>query len=467
MAGEPGEDHPGKAAPVARHTTLGAATLAARARKQAFTAPMGPQVDPAAPPFGIVLRRGLGANVWDVDDNRYVDLAAGFGALLLGHAHPDVQSAVNRQMGLLSQAMGDLYPSDIKLELAERLVALVPWDDAQVIFGQSGADALSSALKTALLVTGRRRVVGFTGAYHGLSFGPLHVCGLRESYRSPFAAALGLETELVQYPDIASEPGAAANPARVLEQLEAALRSNTVAAVVVEPILGRGGVRPLPAAWLAELHAACRRAGTLLIADEIWTGLGRAGHWLAGCPDWDPTRARAGAEYPADIVCLGKGLGGGVPVSACIAPKAWMQAWSRSAEVVDTSTFAGAPLACAAALTTLDVLAREQLVHRSLALGERVKQALELALADVPAPFGVSIRGQGLMLAVDCGARPGAAFGVMSRLLDQGVLVSTGGGKREVVVLTPPLTIDEGVIFECVPLIADAVRAVLDVRVGP
>src|SRR5688500_5942857 len=166
-----------------------------RARHAAAAAPMGPPASTS----GIVLVRGLGANLWDADDNRYVDLAAGFGSLLLGHGHPAVLAALRTQSERLLLALGDVYPSDVKVELLERLVALYP-EPAQALLAQSGSDAVSGALKTAALATGRPGVVAFGGAYHGLGYGPLAACGLRESYREPFAAQLGRHVRFAPYP---------------------------------------------------------------------------------------------------------------------------------------------------------------------------------------------------------------------------------------------------------------------------
>jgi 4-aminobutyrate aminotransferase/(S)-3-amino-2-methylpropionate transaminase len=184
----------------------------------------------------------------------------------------------------------------------------------------------------------------------------------------------------------------------------------------------------------------CRDAGALLIADEIWTGLGRAGAAL---------RSVADGVVP-DLVCLGKGLGGGLPVSACLGHGDLMDAWSRDAEVVHTATFTGAPLPAAAALSTLDVLERERLDERAVALGDRLRAALAAALPGRP------VRGRGLMIGVELGGGPGAAVAVARRLLERGYLTSTGGGAREVLVLTPPLTIDEALLEAFVPALVAA-----------
>jgi 4-aminobutyrate aminotransferase/(S)-3-amino-2-methylpropionate transaminase len=181
------------------------------------------------------------------------------------------------------------------------------------------------------------------------------------------------------------------------------------------------------------------------IADEIWTGLGRSGR-MASSAEWSP-----------DILCFGKGLGGGLPVSACVGSPELMKTWSREAEVVHTSTFAGAPLSCATAIATLDVIAREQLTHRAEHVGTRFRQHLERALAGLPGAF--QVRGQGLMIGVDVAAISGGASRVQRALLERGYLVSTGGGAREVLVLTPPLTISESLLEGFVAVLSAALES--------
>ena len=379
---------------------------------------------PAKSAGGIVYATAAGANVVDVDGNRYVDLAAGFGAELLGHRHPTVLRALALQAERLLHALGDVHPSDAKIALTERLAALHPEPDAQVLLGQSGSDAVSAALKTALLATGKPGVLAFAGAYHGLGYGPLAACGLRPSYRAPFAAQLNPAVIFAPYPDTRERAALA------IGEAARALAAGEVGAVLIEPVLGRGGVVVPPAGFLAELGRLTSDAGALFVADEIWTGLGRSGALLAS--------VAAGAR--PDLICLGKGLGGGLPLSAVLGRRSVMAAWRRADEVVETSTFAGAPLACTTALATLDVLGREKLVARSAELGARWLEELRAGLASAR---GVAVRGAGLMLGIDFDAHPGAALAVVRSLLERGFIASTGGGQREVVVLTPPLTIAE------------------------
>jgi 4-aminobutyrate aminotransferase/(S)-3-amino-2-methylpropionate transaminase len=377
-------------------------------------------------PATLVMAEARGANVLDADGNRYVDLAAGFGALLLGHAHPSVTAAVERQARTLVQALGDVYPSDLKIALLERITALYP-GPAQAILAQSGSDAVSAALKTAALFTGKPGLIAFSGAYHGLGYGPLAACGLRASYREPFAAQLNPHVSFVDYP---SDERALES---VLSAITQRLASGSVGAILVEPILGRGGVVVPPPAFLPALARLAASAGALLIADEIWTGLGRAGAWLSSLNGSVP-----------DLFCLGKGLGGGLPVSAVVGRKEVMASWQRANEVVHTATFSGAPLAAAAALATLDTLEKERLVERSARVGDALRA--DLILRFRAAGLDVMVRGAGLMLGVDLGDRPGFGSTLQERLLTHGYITSTGGGRREVLVLTPPLDIEQALL---------------------
>jgi 4-aminobutyrate aminotransferase / (S)-3-amino-2-methylpropionate transaminase / 5-aminovalerate transaminase len=396
------------------------------------TAPMGPKPrhapgDLRAPPGGIVYASAKGSNVIDVDSNRYVDFAAGFGAMLLGHSHPSVLRMLDFQSHRLLMALGDVFPADAKVALLERLASLHPDPNARVILGQAGADAITAALKSALLFTGKPGVIAFGGAYHGLSHAPLAACGLRESYRAPFAEQLNPHVRFADYPAQASDLD------RVLSQVQSALADGTVGAILVEPILGRGGVIVPPSEFLPELGKLARASSALVIADEIWTGLGRSGKMLYSLSP----------EFTPDLLCLGKGLGGGVPISALVGRGEVLEAWRRDAEVVHTSTFAGNALACGAALATLDVISRERLPERAASVGEQLLATLKTRLSRFSK---ASVRGAGLMIAIDLGDRPGRATQLAVRLLERGYITSTGGGRREVLVLTPPLTIAESLL---------------------
>jgi 4-aminobutyrate aminotransferase/(S)-3-amino-2-methylpropionate transaminase len=387
----------------------------------------------------IVYASGEGANVFDVDGNRYVDLTAGFGALLLGHRPAHIRAAVTAQLDRLWLALGDVYGSDAKLELCERLARLYPRPGARVMLGSSGSDAITAALKTAVLATGKPGVIAFEGAYHGLAHGPLAACGLRPAFREPFAAQLNAHVVFAPYPydDGSLEVSMAT--------VDRALARGETGAVLVEPILGRGGCVVPPAGFLAFLRRACDRAGALLICDEIWTGLGRSGAWLAS----------TGSGVVADLVCLGKGLGGGLPVSACVGSAEAMAPWgSHGGATLHTATHFGAPVACAAAAATLDVLAEKRLAERAVRVGTRWMGVLREGTSGCIS----EVRGRGLMVGVVLAGGAAQALTVTRGLLTRGWIVLTGGAHGDVVTLTPPLDIDEELLDEFVDALSDALR---------
>jgi len=377
----------------------------------------------------IVLASGKGANLHDVDGNRYVDLIAGFGSLLLGHGPTPVLRAIEGQAHRLLQALGDVYSADTKLALLERLASLHPGHTPRVILTQSGSDAVTAALKTAMLATGKPGVVAFEGAYHGLGYGPLPACGLRESYRAPFAPQLNPRVRFAPY----ARRGADLD--RALDGVKKALREGDVGAVLIEPILGRGGCVVPPDGFVAQVAELAHQHDALVIADEIWTGLGRAGAMVRS--------SAIGAQV--DILCFGKGLGGGLPISACVAPDAIMQAWSKEREVLHTSTHAGLPLACATAIATLDAIRFRRLVVRSREVGERFKATLRGEL-EGRAGF-VEVRGEGLMIGIELESAD-VALRATRGMLARGYLVLTGGMHGEVLTLTPALNISEERLVE-------------------
>jgi 4-aminobutyrate aminotransferase/(S)-3-amino-2-methylpropionate transaminase len=384
----------------------------------------------------IVYAEGIGANVVDVDGNVFVDLTAGFGALLLGHRPERVGEAVQAQSNRLWLALGDVFGSDTKLALCERLAALFPEPGARVMLGSSGADAVTAAIKTAVLATGRPGILAFEGAYHGLSHGPLAACGLAPGFREPFAAQLNPLVRFAPYPRDESSLDA------TMRVVGRALQAGDVGAVLVEPVLGRGGCIVPPAAFLPLLRAACDEAQALLVCDEIWTGLGRSGAWLASSE----------AGVTPDLVCLGKGLGGGLPMSACIGSSRAMQGWgAHGGTTIHTATHFGAPLACAAAVATLDVLRDERLPERAGAVGARWRETLGERLLSHGARDDrghrvVEVRGRGLMVGLVLDGGAGAALAVARRLLGRGYIVLTGGREGDVLTLTPPLTIDPALL---------------------
>jgi 4-aminobutyrate aminotransferase/(S)-3-amino-2-methylpropionate transaminase len=304
---------------------------------------------------------------------------------------------------------------------------------ARTVLGCSGADAVETALKTALLATGRPGVVAFEGAYHGLSIGALDVTWRRD-FREPFAARLAGATAFAPYGD-------ADAVAAVAARLEAT--GHPVGAVVVEPVQGRGGEVVPPRGFLSALRARCDAEGWLLIVDEIYTGCGRTGRFFA-------------CEHEGvvpDLLCVGKGLSAGMPLSACLGRAPVMDAWPVSrGEALHTQTFLGHPASCAAALAALRVIDRDGLVERSARAGERAMRALRAGLTDVP---GIeAVRGLGLMIGVAC-ARPEIAGAATHRALERGVIVLPSGDDGRVVSITPPLSIPEPLLDHGLSVLVD------------
>ncbi len=378
----------------------------------------------------IVYERGEGANVFDVDGNRYVDFVAGFGALIFGHAPKGVKQAVSAQEAKLSLALGDVYASNVKVALCEKLATIFPEAGARVMLGLSGADALTAALKTVAL-TGRPRVVAFQGSYHGLSHGPLAACGLSAGFRSPFEAQTGEWVTFEKYPsDEATSESVLAN-LRTLAEKEKA--NPTTGGVLIEPVLGRGGVIALAPNFLKHLRALCDEVGWLLVVDEIFTGCGRSGALSLTLKEL----------ILPDILCLGKGLGAGVPISAMIGRARVMENWgAHHGTTIHTATHFGSPGACAAALTVLNELADGKIFSRAIEAGAAFKDALAVATKN----RGVEIRQHGMMIGIELGTAA-RALAVTRSLLSRGYIVLTGGPSGSTLTLTPPLTIENELLF--------------------
>jgi 4-aminobutyrate aminotransferase/(S)-3-amino-2-methylpropionate transaminase len=394
----------------------------------------------------IVYASAQGANVVDADGNRYVDLVAGFGALPLGHRAPEVDAAVRRQSAKLGLALGDVYASEAKVALCEELARLFPEKGARVLLGLSGADAVTAALKSAVLATGKPGVVAFHGGYHGLSYAPLAACGYSPDFRLPFGAQLGQHVSFAAYP--ATDDGLAA----CLDVVRRLLRGD-VGAVLVEPILGRGGCVAPPDAFLPALRAACDEAGALLIVDEIWTGLGRTGAWLAS----------AAHGIVPDLVCIGKGLGNGLPISACIGRADAMRAWgAHGGTAIHTATHFGAPPACAAASATLAAIAKRRLLPRASRIGDSWRRELATRTCGI----GVrEVRGRGMMVGVVVEGGAGRALALSRALMARGYLVLTGGTAGDVLTLTPPLMVEERLLRGFTGALVDALTVTSGARV--
>ena len=365
--------------------------------------------------FPIFWDQAAGSNILDVDGNIYVDLTSAFGVALAGHSHPSIRRAMEEQGRYLVHGMGDVHPSEPKVALMEELASLSPWKETRTVLASSGAEAIEIALKTAQLFTGKAGLIAFRGAYHGLTLGSLSVTD-RKDFRGPFVDRLADKTNFVSFPRNEEES------IKVVIQIEDILRDKEasiapIGAIVIEPIQGRGGVRMAPKGFLENLSKVCNEAGVVLVFDEIFTGMGRSGVVF---------ETEAAGVVP-DLVCLGKALGGGMPLSACLGSRPVMEAWPETqGEAIHTSTFLGHPLSCAAGLAFLDVLKSEDLVTKSLEKGKYLMNSIQETLE--PGQHNYQIRGRGLLVGIEFHTETGDPLkgmgGHVSRLaLREGLLV--------------------------------------------
>ena len=413
-------------------------------------------VSPSYPrDYPFVMSHGKGAQVWDVDGNRFLDFAAGIAVCSTGHSHPVVVQAIKDAADQFLHISSD-YWHERQVALAEKLNALNPMgESAMSFFCQSGTEAVEGALKLARYVSGRSRFIGFLGGFHGRSMGSLAFTSSKYTQQKGFFPTMPGVTH-VPYPNayrplLAGEDQGAA----VLNYIEKVLfvanvPSSEVAAVLIEPIQGEGGYLVPPEGFLQGLRALCDRHGILLIFDEVQSGVGRTGKMFA-------------AEHfgvAPDIMTLAKGLGSGLPIGAVVARKKLMEKWQRGAH---GNTYGGNPLCCAAALATLDLVEKEYAANAAKVgkyfLGRlRELQQRYACIGDV--------RGKGLMLGAElvedrATKAPAAKLcdKLITRAFHNGLLLLSCG--QSTVRFMPPLLIGESDVDEALKILAASLDEVL------
>jgi acetylornithine/N-succinyldiaminopimelate aminotransferase len=354
----------------------------------------------------VALARGRGCQVWDVDGNEYLDLVAGIAVNSLGHAHPAIAEAVSRQAATLVHT-SNLYLHEGQVALAERILGLLG-ADGRVFFANSGAEANEAAIKLVRRRQGDSRpvIVAAEGSFHGRTMGALGLTG-KSSIRLPFGP-FGVDVRFVPFGD------------------PVALRSSVgpdCAAVFLEPCQGEAGVVPAPPGYLRAAREACDDAGALLVLDEIQSGIGRTGAWFA----------HQAEGITPDVVTLAKGLGGGLPIGACIG---FGECGAALRKGDHGSTFGGNPLVCAAALAVLDTIERDGLLANAAQVGGRLAAGIEAAAH----PLATGVRGSGLWLAIVL-AEPAAAT-VEAAARSAGFLVNAV--QPDAIRLAPPLILSAG-----------------------
>jgi len=366
---------------------------------------------------GLTLVRGEGSYLWDDKDRRYLDLMTNYGVNLLGHTHPLVTDAIKLQASRLTNAHQS-FDTPARQDFLDALGSLLPPPLSRISFGNSGAEAIEAALKFARVATGRIGVIATHRAYHGRTFGALSATA-DAKYRDPFAPMLE-GVRHVPFDDLDAVD-------RVLD--------DSVAAVIVEPIQGEGGVRVPADGYLRGIRERCDARGILLICDEIQTGF-RTGSPFAFTRE----------DIVPDILCLSKSIANGLPIGVTVTTEAVSERVPKGSH---GSTFAGNPLVCAAGAATLRVLGDGELHARAAQAGARFQQKIR----DLRLPQIREVRGRGLMLAVEL-KKP--ATPVIKAMQERGVLVLPGGGT--VIRFLPSILIQDDQLDEGIAVLGEALR---------
>lgn len=412
-----------------------------------------PQITYISDAFPVFLQKAQGINVTDVDNNRFIDLTSAFAVSSVGHNSPYVVRAIQEQCREMIHGMGDVHPNEVKVMLAKRLSEITPGNLSQSIFSSTGFEAVETAMKTAVMHTKKTGIIAFTGAYHGLGYGALHVTH-REDFRKPFLKQLSKFALFAPFPDpgVYEEKATEVSLKAVHKLIKQARRSaHPIGAILIEPIQGRGGIIVPPSDFLKKLRLLCDEAKILLIADEVFTGFGRTGSWFA-VDKYDVV---------PDLMCIGKGMGGGFPISACIGNMRVMFSWGTSTgDSIHTSTFLGNPLGCAVALAVIKQIEEQKLIDRSRQMGEFFRK--ELYKLKEKYSYIRDVRGAGLMIGLEFSERDLSAKKVLYRpatekarnfmkeALRSGIILLPSGPGHNVVSITPPFLISEREISHCV-----------------
>ena len=402
----------------------------------------------------VVIDRGAGASFTDLDGNTFLDFSGGLGCLIVGYSHPKVVEAVKRQVERFSHTDFSVIPYEPWVELSERLVTMVG-GDRKVFLANSGAEAVENAVKIARSATGRSAVITFEGGFHGRTLLAMSLTSRHSPYKKNFGP-FAPEIYRVPFPYPYRSPDPEKAGRRALDDLERAFVTvvdpTTVAAVIVEPVQGEGGFVVPPPDFLAGLQEICRRQGIVLIADEIQTGFGRTGRFLAS--------EHSGIE--PDIVTLAKSLAAGYPLSAVVGRTELMDAPGPSAI---GGTYVGNPVACAAAIAVLDVIEEEALVERATHIGKAIEDRWEEVSAETP-EIG-EIRGLGAMIGVEFikdpetkEPHPELVGKIIQHAVQNGVVSVNCGIYRNVLRHLIPLVISDEELEEGLDVLADAVAAV-------
>lgn len=390
---------------------------------------------PVSPEGQIYIASGKGAVVEDVDGNHLIDLVSGLGCLAVGYSHPKVVQAVKRQAERFLHTDYNFIAYELYQQLAERVSAACG-GGRLVAFFNSGAEAVENAVKVARAVTGRPGIICFEGAFHGRTHLAMSLTFRERPYKLGFGP-FSPDVHRVPYPGLGG-----ATLAAFQKRAEEVLSGGGIAAVIVEPILGEGGVIVPPDAFLASLQELCRRHGALLIVDEIQTGYGRTGRFLAS----------QHLDVAPDLILLGKSIASGLPLSAVAGFPAVMEPLARHSL---GGTYVGNPVACAAGIAVLEAMEEQNLIARAEPIGGRLLAAWQQVAASDRRIEGV--RGRGAMVGVSFGTAA-EAEALVAAAARNGVLVTTAGVEGNVVRQLPPLVLTDDELEEAIAGLKLAVR---------
>jgi len=401
----------------------------------------------------VYVDRAANSEMWDVEGKRYIDFAAGIAVTNTGHNHPYITAAIKAQLDRFSHTCVMVTPYGSAVELAEKLNALVPINNAKSIFVTTGAEAVENAVKIARAATGRPGVIAFNGGFHGRTNLCMGLTGKVAPYKAGFGPFPG---EIFHVPFPIDFHGVSVEDSlHALDNLFTCdIEPDRVAAIIIEPVQGEGGFYPAPEGFLRRLREVCDQHGILLICDEIQTGFGRTGKMFA-------------TEYHGiepDLMTLAKGMAGGFPIAAVVG----------KAEIMDApnpgglgGTYGGSPLGCVASLAVLEVIEEEQLVKRAELIGEKLNSKLTELQQLFPKQVG-HVRNQGAMVAMELVKEgdpsrpdPDLTKALLAKANEKGLVLLSCGIRGNVIRILVPLTISDEIIEEGMNVLTDSLRSCL------
>ena len=401
---------------------------------------------------GVFTARARNAEIWDIEGKRYVDFAGGIAVVNTGHCHPKVIAAVREQMERFTHTCFQVTLYDVYVELAERLNALAPISGAaKTALFTTGAEATENAIKIARAATGRSAIIAFTGAFHGRTIMAMNMTGKVFPYKKGLGPA---QPEIYHVPFPGPQLGVSVDDSlkHLAFLFKADIDPARTASIIIEPVQGEGGFHVAPPELMEALRRVCDQYGIVFVADEVQTGFGRTGKMFA----------MEHYSVQPDLICVAKSLAGGFPVSGVIGRAAIMDAAEPGAL---GGTYAGNPVACAAALAVLDIFEEEKLLDRSNAIGARVRARLEAIQASNTSLPIAWIRGLGAMVAFDIIKERGsdapdaeATKRVVQRACDLGLIILSCGVSANTIRILTPLTASDALVDEGLDLLDAAMK---------